>query len=386
MKDKVAITYSWNRISYIINKSLSGKGIKVFSGDSSYLNMNKLSLLGNTSFQYSNFYDSKQLFLSSLIKYLESNEIKFLIPVHEEIFIISKYHSQLNQIRTLVPGFESLKTAHKKDLATKLANDLGIHTPFTIIPKSEADCLMFFNSHHKPIVVKYLNSNSSKGVFYISTKVQLEKHFEHINEFILQEYVQGQGYGVSMLYNNGQARASFTHKRLEDKISTGGTSTLRIGTHNDLLEDWSKRILDNLSWNGVAMVEFKYDEKRKKGWFIEINPRFWGSLALPYYSGMDFPYLYYQILKEGDVKSTFDYKEGVKAKWLLGGMLGFLDGIVNEKKLRFNHLSLNADYFDDLNLRDPFIFAGELGYYLEKFLHSFKLNPTKNSSLDIDEI
>jgi predicted ATP-grasp superfamily ATP-dependent carboligase len=385
-KGKVAVTYSWNRIAYIVNKSLSDKGLKVYTGDTAFLHMNRLSLLGNRCFRYPDFYKSAGNFMGFLSGYLSSNKIPFLIPTHEEIFIISKYQSQLNGIRTLVPAFESLRTAHKKDLSSALADRLGITVPLTLAPLSEADCIGFFNDHEKPVVLKYHNSNSSKGVFYVSTQAQMEAHFGRLGQFILQEYVTGAGYGVSMLYNQGQLRASFTHKRLEEKLASGGTSTKRVGTRCEQLEVWARTILDELQWNGVAMVEFKYDEKKKKGWFIEINPRFWGSLALPYYSGMDFPYLYYRILKDGDVDAQFDYKPGVTVKWLLGGMLGFADGIVHERKIRMNHLSLKADHFDDFSVRDPFVLLGEMGYYLEKFLHSFQLNPTKNSSVNIDEI
>jgi predicted ATP-grasp superfamily ATP-dependent carboligase len=386
MQEKVAVTYSWNRMAYVINQSLSRKGIKVYTGDASLINMNKFSLLGNKCFRYPGFYKSRESFLEYLTFYLQTHAIPFLIPTHEEIFIISKYQDQLEGIKTLVPGFESLRIAHKKGLSSSLANQLGIPVPFTVIPGNEADCHAFFKAHEKPIVLKYENSNSSKGVFYISDIKQFEQHFGSLGEFILQEYVKGEGYGVSMLYNNGNLKASFSHKRLEEKLSTGGTSTVRIGVRNEMLEDWSKRILDHLKWNGVAMAEYKYDKKRNKGWFIEVNPRFWGSLALPYYSGMDFPYLYYRILRDGDVRETFDYKEGVTVKWLLGGVLGFMDGILHERQLRFRHLSLRADHFDDFSLGDPFILAGEMGYYLEKFLHSFKLNPTKNSSLNIDDL
>lgn len=384
--DKVAVTYSWNRMAYIVNRSLSTKGVKVFTGDTSLINMNKFSNLGNSCFKYPSFYESKENFLKQLNRYLNTNKIPYLIPTHEEIFLISKYQNQLEGIKTLVPDFDSLKIAHKKNLSSALANQLGISVPLTFTPQTEADCLAFFNSRESLVVLKYENSNSSKGVFYISKAKQFESHYQNLGGFILQEYVTGKGYGVSMLYNKGEARASFTHKRLEEKLSTGGTSTVRTGTHNEILEEWSKTILDHLSWNGVAMVEFKYDESKKKGWFIEINPRFWGSLALPYYSGMDFPFLYYKILRDGDVKPTFDYREDVKVKWLLGGALGFADSLIHERRLRFNHLSFKADHFDDFSLTDPFILLGEMGYYLDKFLHSFELNPIKNTSLNIDEI
>jgi len=386
MSDKVAVTYSWNRMAYIVNKSLSLKGIQVYTGDSSIINMNKLSMLGNKCFRYPDIYADKEVFIRFLAKYLKGNKIDFLIPTHEEIFIISKYLNQLDCIKTLVPDFEALRTSHKKDLSSALAFKLGIPVPLTIKPDSVADCNSFFNENEKPIVLKYENSNSSKGVFYIRDRAQLELHFDNIGHFILQEYVSGEGYGVSMLYNKGNLRASFTHKRLVDKLTTGGTSTLRTGVKNDEMEAYSQKLLDYLGWNGVAMVEYKYDKLKKKGWFIEVNPRFWGSLALPYYSGMDFPYLYYKILKEGDIKPAFEYKQGVKVKWLLGGALGFLDSLAHERKLDFSHLSFKADYFDDFSLRDPFILFGEMGFYFEKFMHSFKLNPTNASSLNIDEV
>lgn len=384
--NQVAVTYSWNRMAYIINKSLSQKGIKVHTGDASRLNMNKFSLLGNKSFRYPMFYASKDLFIEKINTYLNDKSIPFLIPTHEEIFIISKYKDQLSNIKTLVPEFEALKTAHKKNLSTELARKLNIPLPETTQPVSVSDCLAFLNAHEKPVVLKYLNSNSSKGVFYISTLKQLEEHFENLGGFILQEYIKGIGYGVSMLYNKGQLKASFTHKRLAEKISTGGTSTLRESTRNDALEFYAKTMLDNLNWNGVAMVEFKWDEARKKGYFIEINPRFWGSLALSYYSGMDFPWHYYRILRDGDIDQVFDYKEGVKVRWLLGGALGFLDNLVHNKKLAWHHLGLNGDYYDDFSWQDPFILFGEMAYYLEKFVSSMQLNPTKNASLNIDEI
>lgn len=373
-------------MAYIINKSLSEKGVKVYTGDISKFNINTFSLNGNKSFVYDDFYRSKVSFLNSLNVYLHQRGIAMIMPTHEEIFIISKYSDQLGGVKTLVPDFEKLKIAHKKDLSSKLASELHIPLPFTHIPSSQDDCVNFFKQYGKPIVLKYQNSNSSKGVFYIESIEQFTQHYPNIGQFLLQEYVKGVGYGVSMLYNKGQLRASFTHKRLEEKISTGGTSTLRVSTRNEELEHYARIMLDNLNWNGVAMVEFKWDEVRKKGYFIEINPRFWGSLALPYYSGMDFPWHYYRILRDGDIDPVTNYKNGVKVKWLLGGALGFIDGLVHQREFNWKHLSLNADFYDDFNAKDPFILVGEMAYYLEKFLKSHQLNPTKNSSLNIDEI
>ncbi len=41
------------------------------------------------------------------------------------------------------------------------------------------------------------------------------------------------------------------------------------------------------------MVEFKLDPRDNTPKLMEINPRFWGSLALAIESGVNFPYLLY---------------------------------------------------------------------------------------------
>ena len=44
-RKKVLVTYGWNRIAYIILRSLATKGIYVYIGDSSPIAMSRLSLI-----------------------------------------------------------------------------------------------------------------------------------------------------------------------------------------------------------------------------------------------------------------------------------------------------------------------------------------------------
>jgi len=388
MNQDVFVTYGWNRMSYIVMKSLSAKGLTVHLGDTSSINMNSFSFITHKSLQYPNFYQFPNEFLTYVLNYIKCQNIEFLIPMHEDIFIFAKNIDLMknNGVKTLIPEYAKIEIAHNKSLSQNHAKNLSIPTPFSIQPKNEEDCRNFFNSFPKPIILKYHESNSSKGVFFIHNVNSFKDHLSSIDSFILQEYVNGKGYGVSMLYNSGSLRATFTHVRIAEKILTGGTSTLRQSVKNETLEFYAKKILDSLHWNGVAMVEFKYDEKLRKGWFIEINPRFWGSLALPYYAGVDFPYLYFKILRDGDVESVFTYKEGITAKWLFGSFIGFTENLIKHKKINFYHFTSKADCYDDFSMKDPLIFLGETAYYFFKFLKSFKLNPTKDSIFRLSDL
>ena len=104
-----------------------------------------------------------------------------------------------------------------------------------------------------------------------------------------QAYVDGHGVGVEFLYDRGHSVWHFAHERVHEGSLRGGASTYRRSIEAPpAVFAAAKRLLDELSWNGVAMVEFKV---RADGRFhlMEINPRLWGSLALAIKAGVDFP-------------------------------------------------------------------------------------------------
>jgi len=52
--------------------------------------------------------------------------------------------------------------------------------------------------------------------------------------------------------------------------------------------------------------------------FMEVNGRFWHSLPLSCYAGVDFPALLARMAESGDIPPTSGYKTGVRCRWLLG--------------------------------------------------------------------
>lgn len=104
-----------------------------------------------------------------------------------------------------------------------------------------------------------------------------------------QEYIMGCGVGIECLYRLGSCVWYFQHERLHELPLTGGGSSYRRSSPIDeRLLAAATRLLDSLEWHGVAMVEFKGSVE--DGYrLMEINPRLWGSLALPIDAGVDFP-------------------------------------------------------------------------------------------------
>jgi len=397
----VAITYGWNRVGYNILRSLSKKGLKVGVGDVSKQAMAKKSKYCQYAFSYPSFYKDPKKFIKALKSEFSISKPKVYFPTHEEIFIVSKYIAEFDDLGVTIPisHFEMLRTVHKNDLFNKLVNELGLPSPMTFKPTALTELKMIWNElgSNGVAVVKLANSNSSKGVFYVRSYNELYQTYEKIIEKenlsideypIIQEYVDGEGYGVSMLLNNGAVRAKFTHKRLREKIATGGTSTRRISVKNPMLEEYAEHLLTSINWHGVAMVEFKYNEKKNKGWLIEVNPRFWGSLALPIMAGVDFPYLLYKMAIDGDVEPVLDYKEGIVARWILGDILATLSHIKADKSVKpiIEFFRSKHDVQDDFYWDDMKPFYSQCSYYLSKFIRTASFNPVQDAIVKIDEI
>ena len=50
----------------------------------------------------------------------------------------------------------------------------------------------------------------------------------------------------------------------------------------------ARRFLDAVDWRGLFMLEFLRDDEGR-AWFMELNGRAWGSMALALRAGLDYP-------------------------------------------------------------------------------------------------
>ncbi|MFQ6672357.1 MAG: ATP-grasp domain-containing protein, partial [Candidatus Tectimicrobiota bacterium] len=104
-----------------------------------------------------------------------------------------------------------------------------------------------------------------------------------------------------------------------------GTGTCFETVDRPDLRAFGVGLLEALGWQGVACIELLEDERDGVVKLMEINPRFWGTLALAIQAGVDFPYLLYRVATEGDVEPHMDYNIGEVCRWMLPGeILHFL--------------------------------------------------------------
>ncbi len=115
----------------------------------------------------------------------------------------------------------------------------------------------------------------------------------------VQENFIGMGVGVELLLRDGEILTAFQHARVHEPLHGGGSSYRRSVPVSPGLLDASARMMRELQYTGVAMVEFKVDRQTNDWVLIEVNGRFWGSLPLAVAAGADFPLWLYQLIVEG---------------------------------------------------------------------------------------
>jgi predicted ATP-grasp superfamily ATP-dependent carboligase len=246
----------------------------------------------------------------------------------------SKNRSQLEKRALFVlPSEKSLEVASDKSLTLRLAEKIGAPMPRTFWPShpDEIDHLLTTHFDQAEWVIKPVQGSGSKGILYGAGKPfsktefieKIRTHWTEHGPLLLQERIPatGRGIGASFLMNrDGNVVAEFLHERIQQYPVSGGPSTDRVSIHHPEIKDWSLKLLRELSWQGIAMVEWKSDPRDGRFKLMEINPRFWGSLELAVRAGVDFPKLYAEVCL-GHPLAAYPpaYPDGVRCRWMMPG-------------------------------------------------------------------
>ena len=108
---------------------------------------------------------------------------------------------------------------------------------------------------------------------------------------VIQGFVPGMGSGAFLLRWNGRVHGRFMHLRLHEIPHTGGVSSLRKSWWHETMMQDAEAKLEQIDWQGVGMVEYRWDPQTDSFHLMEMNLRFWGSLHLALFAGGDFPRL-----------------------------------------------------------------------------------------------
>ncbi|MFW8600786.1 ATP-grasp domain-containing protein [Desulfobacterota bacterium M19] len=397
----ILVTDGENRSSLAVTRSLGKAGCRVVIAGKKKKNLSSCSRYCTSAYQVPSPIQGGDGFLRVIKEILIREKVGVIYPMTEPaVMLLSKYREQLPVAATLAcPTIDKIKSVFNKFSVFKLAQENNVAIPATLFIENRKD----FNRKKTtisqfPLVAKPAMSRIPTEQNFIATSVKYANNIEELTELynkheafnypsLIQEKIIGPGTGLFTLFDKNHHLALFSHKRLREKPPSGGVSVVCESCQLDKeMVESARRLLAAVGWQGVAMVEFKRDERDGKAKLMEINGRFWGSLQLAISAGIDFPTLLLKLLQGERQNGLQDqYQIGLKMKWLLGTLDHMLIRLRNpDLKLNLptgypSKLQTVVDFmklkeakcgFDVLQISDFKPFLHELSEYVTDILSS----------------
>ncbi len=264
----------------------------------------------------------------------------------------------------LVPTKESINIADDKNTICSIAKKIGVPVPKTTsLAEHEsiekmADCVSF------PCIIKYRNGEAM-GKKPAERYTVVNNRDEFINAYtkmhsidenpIASDYIKGHDIGVAVVMNKNHKPISFVcyESLREYPIKGGPTCYLKTIFDRKLLK-YSCKLLEEIKFTGIAMLDFKGTVENP--YFLEINPRIWGSAAITHLSGAPFFESYVKgACSNADVidveTATPQYKLNTKMRFTPQSLACFIAHMKHSPN-KIKILTQYAKSFFDLSVRD----------------------------------
>ncbi len=301
-----AIVLGGNFVGLGIVRSLGTRGIPVWVIDA-----DRSKSIAQFSRYTRRFIEAKEAITEVLLR--EGREHKLngwvLFPVTDEyVEMLSENRDALSLIyRVTTAPLEVTRFALDKRVTYRRAAELGIAAPWTAVGNSIAD----IEAHGvpypvilKPAVNHHFFPQTNIKALPADNSSELRHGFAQMSRYIqpseilVQERIPGGGenqFSFCAVCQGGRAYASLVaQRRRQYPVDFGNASTFVETTDQPVVAEAGRRFLENIGFDGLAEVEFKFDSRDGKYKILDVNPRTWGWHTLGKAAGIDFPYLLWQ--------------------------------------------------------------------------------------------
>jgi predicted ATP-grasp superfamily ATP-dependent carboligase len=197
------------------------------------------------------------------------------------------------------PSGAQAELALNKCVQTRMAREAGFNVPETLLVRNSNQALDFAKRVGFPIILKaadcvpeYQGRVYSCRKWICANQGELESAIKEWKErvpLLAQAFVRGVGEGVFGLAAREGIRAWSGHHRVRMMNPQGsGSSACASQEVSPELKSTVEAFISKAAWRGLFMIEMLRDDSGKL-WFVEINGRPWGSMALCRRQGLEYP-------------------------------------------------------------------------------------------------
>lgn len=197
------------------------------------------------------------------------------------------------------PTGNSADLALNKDLQVEAARKAGFAVPDTLIVKSKDDILCPKGDLPFPLILRpaecvptHQNRLFKCRNWVCANHEELRSAVSEWSErvpLLAQPFIEGEGEGLFGLVVPEGIRAWSAHRRLRMMNPHGSGSSACVSQPVAVeIKEKAEKLLKTVNWKGIFMIELLRDRAGKL-WFVELNGRPWGSMALSRRQGLEYP-------------------------------------------------------------------------------------------------
>jgi predicted ATP-grasp superfamily ATP-dependent carboligase len=277
----------------------------------------------------------------------EDRFIQFLISLREEkntteavliptsdasLRVISKHKNLLSKyFRLLACDWETTRKITEKNLSYQIAEKLGIAIPKTYFPNTKNDLrqisqMISYPCLLKPVISHVFSNKFNQKLFRANTATELMHTYQWLTSMgfnvMVQEDVPGEDANlvcINTVFNKkSEPLAFFMHRRLVQNPPRYGVMALGESIWEPKIIQPCLTLLKSIGFQGLAQVEFKWDNRAKEYKFIEINGRSYLSIGFPTYCGLNLVHLACRNAMDEEIAplTSFSCEYECGAKWV----------------------------------------------------------------------
>jgi predicted ATP-grasp superfamily ATP-dependent carboligase len=336
----------WHALAAV--RSLGRQGIDVYCGEEGPFAPCFFSKYCAGSFQHPSVSNEPEEFVDFLVDKVRElkppdDEPYVLMPIHKETWLIAKHRERFEPyIRVPLTSHENMAQVHDKGRLATLAGVRGIRTPRTWQFRSMDEVYRAVPDLPLPAFLKVREGASGVGLKKVETAEELVASYkEFVDGFglepdeypLIQEFVKGQDYCVTALFDRGRCVAKMTYHNVRAFPRGTGAGALRETVSLPEAEEASVELLSHLNWHGMAELDFRQAADGPP-YLIEVNPRFFGGLHQAVAANVDYPSLLYKLACGEEISESPEADTTVRTETPIVGLLATLEEIAHDDRLR----------------------------------------------------
>ncbi len=373
----VIITDIKYRMAIGAMRELGKKGYKITAAE--FENVPQNERLGH----FSKYADIKALvnddnFSEDIIS-LCKNERPVLLPVNRKALtaVIRNKKDLEHYCDFIVPAPESMALADDKAEISDIAEKIGVPIPKTTTLKNHKSIEEMAEKTGYPCIIKYRNGEAMGKKPHARYKIVNNKE-EFIKAYskmhsedeypIASDYIKGHDIGVAVVMNREHEPVDFIcyESLREYPIEGGPTCYLKTIFDRQLLK-YAVNLLSEIKFCGIAMLDFKGSIETP--YFLEINPRVWGSANICDISKSSFFESYVKAsindIQPIDINTcTPNYKINAKMRFTPQSFACFISHMKKSPD-KFRILTEYLKAFFDLTVKDGLFALNDLKPYIK---------------------